>query len=88
VLKGAKGFTYTGEFKDGNMHGKGDYRYSNGDRYVGMIKPNALIFATPPPNSYITVSQANLKTEYSMAKVSITLRQEIRWKEYSRMESQ
>jgi len=38
MLKGAKGFTYTGEFKDGNMHGKGDYRYSSGDRYVGTIK--------------------------------------------------
>ncbi len=25
----------TGEFKDGNMHGKGTYYYANGDKYTG-----------------------------------------------------
>lgn len=44
MLKGAAGFVYTGDFKDGLMHGEGEYRYSSGDRYVGN-KPFLLAFS-------------------------------------------
>ena len=32
------GETYTGEFKDGKMHGKGTYTWLNGDTYTGDLK--------------------------------------------------
>lgn len=32
------GDRYEGEWKDGRMHGKGAYHYSNGDKYEGEWK--------------------------------------------------
>ena len=33
----ASGDSYTGEFREDTMSGKGKYNYANGDRYMGQL---------------------------------------------------
>jgi hypothetical protein len=38
----AGGEKYVGEFKDGNVHGRGTFTWANGEKYVGEFKDGAL----------------------------------------------
>ena len=37
-MKWSDGDEYTGDFKDGQYHGHGVYKYNNGDRYEGQFE--------------------------------------------------
>jgi len=46
-IKGAithpDGRRYTGEFKDGKMHGKGEFTYSDGRKQIGEFKDDKFV---------------------------------------------